>query len=621
MSARRGVAIVAAVSTAAALIAWSVTAQAGTKPSGDWVANPYSPAYGHSYRHGVQPTTDQQGAMSAWASAHGTTTAAPTGPDTLAYGGGVDGIGVTSGTPRVYVVFWGSQWGTQGKDGNGNLTFTGDPQHGAPYLQNMYRGLGTNAEQWSGTMTQYCDGSLVSPGATSCPSGALHVGYPSGGALVDVWYDNSALAPTAATATQLGVEAVKAASHFGNTTPASNRYSQYVIASPTGLNPDHYKTGGFCAWHDWNGDVGAASSVGDVAFTNLPYLMDRGYHCGAGIATSPGTLDGYSIVSGHEYAETITDQNPAGGWTNQTGGTANGQENGDECAWITSGQGAIGLVALSTGNFPMQSTWSNDTNECDLAHPVVSGSGNVVTVTPPGAQTGTVGTPANLQITAGDTSPTATLTYTATGLPTGLSIDSATGLISGTPSAAGSFTPKVTVTDDTGAFGSASFGWTIASGGATGCPSPNQRFGNPGFESGATVWSQSTALIGQWAGSGEPPNTGNWDAWLGGRGTTTTETLAQKVTIPAGCTATLSFYLHIDTAETTTTALHDRLVVKIGTTVLATYSNLTAAAGYVLHTIDVSAYAGQTLKVTFKGTENSSLQTSFVLDDTALTVS
>jgi hypothetical protein len=92
------------------------------------------------------------------------------------------------------------------------------------------------------------------------------------------------------------------------------------------------------------------------------------------------------------------------------------------------------------------------------------------------------------------------------------------------------------------------------------------------------------------------------------------------VTIPTGCRATLSFYLHIDTAETTTSTAYDTLTVKAGTTTLATYSNLNATTGYTQKTLDLSSLAGQTVTITFTGTEDQSLQTSFVLDDTSLTV-
>ena len=95
--------------------------------------------------------------------------------------------------------------------------------------------------------------------------------------------------------------------------------------------------------------------------------------------------------------------------------------------------------------------------------------------------------------------------------------------------------------------------------------------------------------------------------------------LTQSVTIPAGCTnSTFSFWIKIDTAETTTTTAFDKLTVKIGSTTLATHSNLNHAA-YSQKVFNVGAYAGQTVTIAFSGTEDSSLQTLFVLDDTALT--
>ena len=89
------------------------------------------------------------------------------------------------------------------------------------------------------------------------------------------------------------------------------------------------------------------------------------------------------------------------------------------------------------------------------------GGGNTVTVTNPGSQSSTVGTAASLQISASDSAAGQTLTYSATGLPAGLSVSSSSGLISGTPTSAGSSTVTVTARDTTGASGSASFGWTV----------------------------------------------------------------------------------------------------------------------------------------------------------------
>jgi serine protease len=373
----------AALSVAATLTATIATdasaspaSTVDTAPSGG-VTNPYSPAYGHPYRHGVVPTRELNTQMHRWEAQ--TKGARPSSSKTLSYGGGVDGIGVTSGgAPKVYLVFYGSQWGTQGTDGNGNATFSGDPKTGAPLVQKLFKGLGTGGEAWSGVMTQYCDGA-VAKGATSCPpSGASHVLYPTGGAYAGVWYDNAVASPTNATAKQLGDEAVKAAAHFTNTTATANRDAQYVILSPTGTHPDGFNTasGQFCAWHDYNADpyVGSTSPYGDIAFTNMPYVMDMGTSCGQNFVNSgsAGTDDGYTIVEGHEYAETITDQNPAGGWTNTTSRTYSGQENADECAWISPGSaGGAGNVSTTTGSFAMQATWSNDTNRCDLSHATV----------------------------------------------------------------------------------------------------------------------------------------------------------------------------------------------------------------------------------------------------------
>ncbi|GAA2153555.1 hypothetical protein GCM10009760_51390 [Kitasatospora kazusensis] len=321
----------------------------------------------NAHRHGALPTVANARAAAAQSPSRRSA-------NTLSYGGGIDGIGVMSGHPKVYVVFYGSQWGTSGTDANGNLTFSNDPDGGAPVAQNMFKGIGTGSEKWSGTMTQYCDGSLVATNAITCPAGAAHVPYPTGGVLAGAWYDNSAASPAAASGHQLGLEAVKAAAHFGNTSAAANRYAYYVIVSPHGTNPDSYQ-GQYCAWHDYNGDStltgGAVTSpYGDIAFSNQPYNMDSGAGCGVGFLNSgsAGTLDGWTMTLGHEYSETITDQNPAGGWTNHTSGA----ENADECAWLKGVTGGAGNVQMGNGTYTEQGSWSNDTNACALTHSTVS---------------------------------------------------------------------------------------------------------------------------------------------------------------------------------------------------------------------------------------------------------
>jgi hypothetical protein len=151
---------------------------------------------------------------------------------------------------------------------------------------------------------------------------------------------------------------------------------------------------------------------------------------------------------------------------------------------------------------------------------------------------------------------------------------------------------------------------------SSGTCSNTQLLGNTGFESGNTVWSATSGVIT--SSSSESSHAGSYYAWLDGYGSAHTDTLSQTVTVPSGCSgATLSFYLHIDTDETTTSTAYDKLTVTAGGTTLATYSNLNAASGYAVKTFTVSGTGSTTL--TFTGVEGSQLQTSFVVDDVTLT--
>ena len=154
-------------------------------------------------------------------------------------------------------------------------------------------------------------------------------------------------------------------------------------------------------------------------------------------------------------------------------------------------------------------------------------------------------------------------------------------------------------------------------------PPPGQQLLlNPGFESGNVNWVTTTGVI---SNSGRTPHGGSWFAWLDGYGTTHTDSCYQQIAIPSNVTsATLTFFVSIDTAETTTTTQFDKLQVQVRNSAntvlatLATYSNLNKTTGYVLKTFDLTPYKGQTIRVYFLGTEDSSLQTSFVIDDTAV---
>jgi hypothetical protein len=245
------------------------------------------------------------------------------------------------------------------------------------------------------------------------------------------------------------------------------------------------------------------------------------------------------------------------------------------------------------------------------------GGSSPVTVTNPGNQSSTTASSVNLQLGAsGGTSP---YTWSATGLPAGLTLSASTGQITGTPTTAGTYNVTVTATDSasTPASGSTSFTWTVTTSGGT-CAS-GQKLKNPGFESGNDgSWSQTAGVIGQY-GSSYPTHAGTWQAWLDGYGNSHTDTLSQTVALPSGCTSyTFDFYLRITTSETESVA-YDTLTLTAGTTQLGKWTNLNAT-GWVKKSINLSQYAGTSVTLKFTGVEDSSLQTSFFVDDATVDV-
>jgi hypothetical protein len=232
------------------------------------------------------------------------------------------------------------------------------------------------------------------------------------------------------------------------------------------------------------------------------------------------------------------------------------------------------------------------------------------------------------------------VSLSVSGLPSGVSASLSPALIpapgSGSStltftaaSTAASGTSNVTVTaSGLGVTHTTTIALTIGSANAS------QLLGNPGFENGSSnpsPWTVTTSASPNRvinSTSAEPPHSGTWDAWLDGHGKTTTDSIVQQVSIPANVTAaTLSFFLHVDTAETTTTRVFDKLTVQVRNasggvlSTLATFSNLDHAPGYQQHTFDLTAFKGQTIQVFLQGSEDFELQTSFVVDDLSLQVS
>jgi serine protease len=270
-------------------------------------------------------------AMGKYRATHGNRPGSGGTSKLLSYHGGTGGIGVET-TPKVYLVLWGSQWAN-------------DPSGEAAILESFFNGVG--GSHWLNSVTQYCQ--AVATGTVNC-NGA---GTPAGnqpGIFATYLLDNGSAAPSHPTQSQLAAEAVKAAQYFGNTSASLNASAQYVIATAHNNNSSGFGTQ-YCAWHS-----STTSTAGNIAYTNLPYITDAGSNCGANF-NGLGANAGITIVEGHELAETITDQFPSTGWLD-----GNGQENGDKCAWISSGSGASANFTFSSGTFPVQTLWSNAAN-------------------------------------------------------------------------------------------------------------------------------------------------------------------------------------------------------------------------------------------------------------------
>ncbi|MEO6990434.1 MAG: hypothetical protein ABI346_07650 [Candidatus Baltobacteraceae bacterium] len=230
--------------------------------------------------------------------------------------------------PKQYVILWG-------------FKAAGDPDKiGALYLGYVrhYGGSGM-----ANILTQYYD--IVS-GIQHNVTNPAHNGV--------VWRDNSSPVPAHATDAQVMAEAWVAAAHFGGADPNG----AYIVVSPYNHDPQGFLTQGWCAYH------GASQQGGKtISYTNMPYLPDGGGSCGANFVAPPpgelGAAEGQTIVTGHEYAESVTDPSPPSGWYNNSFG-----EIGDECAWTNIQNDPFGFR-----KFTMQPEYSNASASCVHTYP------------------------------------------------------------------------------------------------------------------------------------------------------------------------------------------------------------------------------------------------------------
>jgi hypothetical protein len=325
--------------------------------------------------------------------------------------------GIVQHTPQVYLLLWGPNWQTD------TTTET--------YLQNFFSGLGVAPDDnWSTISSQYADAS----------------GAPAfSGSVVARVFNDTSVPPLNASVDQIGAEADTFATNQG-ITDLNN--AQIIVATQKGTCPQGFQgtdcTGGRllrneCGYH----------SSSNEPFINLPYEPEAGAPCGMDAVnpTPGGDNDGWSIVGGDLYASTITDPFPPTGWVDPT----DGSEISNKCSTSFD-------LTLSTSATPfaVQQQWSNAAGGC-VPTGVIK---DAITITSPGNQTSGVGISVNLAI-AGNSTAGNPLTWKASGLPTGLNINTTTGTVTGTPTASGTSSVTVRATDETGAKKSVSFTWTV----------------------------------------------------------------------------------------------------------------------------------------------------------------
>jgi hypothetical protein len=289
-------------------------------------------------------------------------TADSTANDLLWHGGnaGQGAIGVET-TPAVYLVFWGPEWasGFQTADTNGKLYSSKTLQN---YLTSFFSNVG--GSPWANIQTQYCKGLL--PGSTTCVGGTGFVTNPTH-QLKGVWTDPT---PVPSDIAAIGLaenlvddpiaqEAMRASAHFRYDPNAT-----YIVMTP----PSTIATGQpvYCGYHTQTSSVDGLGNPYRIQYAFIPWLNENWPGLGTGgcgmhfiNATSTsfgnGIFDGYSIVTGHEYAEAVTDPDNIASW--QDGWLdAAGSENGDKCAWASTSAN----ITLGGHSFAVQPLWSNE---------------------------------------------------------------------------------------------------------------------------------------------------------------------------------------------------------------------------------------------------------------------
>jgi hypothetical protein len=235
---------------------------------------------------------------------------------------------VLAPSPKQYIVLWG-------------FKKAGDPDAIAALYQKYADAYG--GTPYANIVTQYFE--LVS-------SRQIYIKNPADNTFI--WHDDTNPVPKNPSDTDVQSEAWNLAAHFSSSNPSE---SAYIVVSPYHRDPQGFPGGTWCAYHGVSTLLFAS-----ISYTNMPYMPDGGADCGANDIAAPSDEsavdEGQTIVTGHEYNESVTDPYPDTGWYNPTY-----NEIGDECAWQDIKNDKFGKYS-----FTMQPLWSNVQNACVHSH-------------------------------------------------------------------------------------------------------------------------------------------------------------------------------------------------------------------------------------------------------------
>jgi len=252
--------------------------------------------------------------------------------------------GVVLSNPKLYIIYWGTDWQngfTDATTGLPSITYQA-------YLENFLNNVGGG--NWLGTQLQYRN------------AGSQQ------GVVKGIWVDTTHPIPATPTQGQLEEEVRQAVNHFNN--ESEYPLAVYLIALPPGHGDTQFASNGgpACAWHSnaWNNNV---IDIKFFPYVNLPYMPDAGGNCWTNSVTQKsfdttghGIFDGVSKVAGHEWAETLTDAFPGfqilflAGWSDITG-----KETGDLC-----NSGPLNNIGAGGDYYAVQALWSNNDVSCVL---------------------------------------------------------------------------------------------------------------------------------------------------------------------------------------------------------------------------------------------------------------